>query len=132
MTAPARVIVSGARPTGRQHLGNYHGALQNWLRLQSEYRCFFFVADWHALTTDWAAPGALGDNTVDMVLDPDRDPRDWAIVGTPEQCVETILQYRDGLGLDFMGLSLSTMPKGAQARKDFLQWVSEEVLSKVR
>src|SRR5437870_4907511 len=70
----ARIIVSGARPTGRQHLGNYHGALKNWLRLQGEHRCFFFVADWHALTTDWAAPEALEENTLEMVLD-------WLAVG---------------------------------------------------
>src|SRR5207237_2843102 len=70
----ARIIVSGARPTGRQHLGNYHGALKNWLRLQDEHRCFFFVADWHALTTDWASPEALEENTIEMVLD-------WLAVG---------------------------------------------------
>jgi tryptophanyl-tRNA synthetase len=70
----AQVIVSGARPTGRQHLGNYHGALKNWLRLQEEHRCFFFVADWHALTTDWASPDALEENTIEMVLD-------WLAVG---------------------------------------------------
>jgi len=69
-----RVVVSGARPTGRQHLGNYHGALKNWLRLQDEHRCFFFVADWHALTTDYAAPGAITENTLEMVLD-------WLAVG---------------------------------------------------
>jgi tryptophanyl-tRNA synthetase len=68
------IVVSGARPTGRQHLGNYHGALKNWLRLQDEHRCFFFVADWHALTTDWASPEALEDNTIEMVLD-------WLAVG---------------------------------------------------
>jgi tryptophanyl-tRNA synthetase len=72
-------IVSGARPTGPQHLGNYHGALKNWLRLQDEQRCFFFVADWHALTTDWAAPEALEQNTIEMVLD-------WLSVGlAPEK-----------------------------------------------
>jgi tryptophanyl-tRNA synthetase len=70
----AGVIVSGARPTGRQHLGNYHGALKNWLRLQDAHRCFFFVADWHALTTDWASPAALEENIVEMVLD-------WLAVG---------------------------------------------------
>src|SRR5215813_9428514 len=68
------VIVSGARPTGRQHLGNFHGALKNWLRLQETHRCFFFVADWHALTTDWAEPAALAENTTEMVLD-------WLAVG---------------------------------------------------
>ena len=69
-----RVVVSGARPTGRQHLGNYHGALKNWLRLQGDYRCFFFVADWHALTTDYASPGEIEENTIEMVLD-------WLAVG---------------------------------------------------
>ena len=51
-----QVIVSGARPTGRLHLGNWHGALKNWVRLQHEHECFFFVADWHALTTDLGGP----------------------------------------------------------------------------
>jgi tryptophanyl-tRNA synthetase len=69
-----RVIVSGARPTGRQHLGNYHGALKNWVRLQDGARCFFFVADWHALTTDYANPEDIDANTVEMVLD-------WLAVG---------------------------------------------------
>jgi tryptophanyl-tRNA synthetase len=79
-----RVVVSGARPTGRQHLGNYHGALKNWVRLQNEHRCFFFVADWHALTTDYASPGAVLDNTIEMVLD-------WLAVGLdPARC--TIFQ----------------------------------------
>ena len=74
------VVVSGARPTGRQHLGNYHGALKNWVRLQVEARCFFFVADWHALTTDYAAPADIDSNTIEMVLD-------WLAVGLdPERC----------------------------------------------
>jgi tryptophanyl-tRNA synthetase len=70
----SEIIVSGARPTGRQHLGNYHGALKNWVRLQAAHRCFFFVADWHALTTDWASSEGLEANTVEMVLD-------WLAVG---------------------------------------------------
>jgi tryptophanyl-tRNA synthetase len=57
------------RPTGRLHLGNLHGALDNWVRLQEQYDCFFFVADWHALTTDYATPGQIQQNTWDMVLD---------------------------------------------------------------
>ena len=50
-TTTRQTIVSGFRPTGKLHLGHLHGTLTNWVRLQSEYRCFFFVADWHALTT---------------------------------------------------------------------------------
>ena len=49
-----RRVLSGMRPTGKLHIGHYVGALQNWTRLQNDYDCFFFVADWHALTTDYA------------------------------------------------------------------------------
>ncbi len=62
-------IVSGARPTGRLHLGHLHGALKNWIRLQDNYRCFFFVADWHALTTDYSSPQGIRENTIEMVID---------------------------------------------------------------
>lgn len=57
------------RPTGALHLGHYHGVLKNWVRLQAEYPCLFFVADWHALTTDYEKPGALQDVGADMVID---------------------------------------------------------------
>ena len=63
------IIVSGARPTGRLHLGHLHGALKNWIRLQENYRCYFFVADWHALTTDYATPQGIRQSTVEMVMD---------------------------------------------------------------
>lgn len=63
------VIVSGTRPTGRLHLGHLHGALKNWLRLQDEYECFFFVADWHALTTDYSTPQNIRQNTLETVID---------------------------------------------------------------
>lgn len=62
-------ILSGMRPTGRLHLGNLHGALDNWIQLQSQYECFFFVADWHALTTEYATPEDIRQNTWDMILD---------------------------------------------------------------
>ena len=76
-----RVIVSGARPTGRLHLGNYQGALKNWLRLQASDQCLFFVADWHALTTDYAETETLRENTLEMVLD-------WLALGIdPERSV---------------------------------------------
>ncbi|MCG5529656.1 tryptophan--tRNA ligase [Halorhodospira halochloris] len=57
------------RPTGRLHLGHYHGVLKNWVNLQNEYECFFFVADWHALTTHYETPGVVGDNVWEMVID---------------------------------------------------------------
>ncbi len=62
-------MLSGIRPTGRLHLGNLLGALENWKRLQSEYECFFFIADWHALTTDYADPGEIRQNITEMTID---------------------------------------------------------------
>jgi len=62
-------VLSGMRPTGSLHLGHYHGVLKNWVRLQAEYPCLFFVADWHALTTDYEKPGELQKNCWDMVID---------------------------------------------------------------
>jgi len=62
-------VLSGMRPTGRLHLGHYHGVLKNWLHLQNEYQCLFFVADWHALTTHYDSPQAIEDNARDMVVD---------------------------------------------------------------
>jgi tryptophanyl-tRNA synthetase len=57
------------RPTGRLHLGHYHGVLKNWVELQHEYQCFFFVADWHALTTHYDDPSMVPQSTWDMVID---------------------------------------------------------------
>jgi len=62
-------VLSGMRPTGQLHLGHYHGVLKNWLKLQHEYECFFFVADWHALTTDYDNTIAISDNIIEMVID---------------------------------------------------------------
>lgn len=65
---PERVL-SGMRPTGALHLGHYHGVLKNWVRLQSEYPCLFFVADWHALTTHYDDPSIIESSTHEMVID---------------------------------------------------------------
>ena len=62
-------VLSGMRPTGRLHLGHYHGVLKNWVRLQHEYECFFFVADWHALTTEYEHPQKIEESVWDMVID---------------------------------------------------------------
>lgn len=62
-------VVSGMRPTGALHLGHYHGVLKNWVKLQSEYPCLFFVADWHALTTHYDEIAVIGENTHEMVID---------------------------------------------------------------
>lgn len=76
----ARRVVSGQRPTGRLHLGHYFGTLQNWVRLQDEYECLFFVADWHALTTKYDDVAGITDDTREMVID-------WLAVGLdPKKC----------------------------------------------
>lgn len=64
-----RRVVSGMRPTGRLHLGHYHGVLKNWVRLQHEYECFFCIVDWHALTTDYECSGKISQNVMDMAVD---------------------------------------------------------------
>src|ERR687885_353382 len=74
-------VLSGMRPTGSLHLGHYHGVLKNWIRLQVEYPCLFFVADWHALTTDYEKPEALQKNGWEMVID-------WLAAGVdPRQAI---------------------------------------------
>ena len=73
-------VLSGMRPTGALHLGHYHGALKNWVRLQSEMECFYFVADWHALTTHYESREIIEKNVYEMVVD-------WLAAGLdPEQC----------------------------------------------
>src|SRR5215813_1630581 len=64
-----KVVLSGMRSTGKIHLGNYFGALKNWIELTDRYRCYYFAADWHALTSDYADPSQIAQNTIDMVID---------------------------------------------------------------
>lgn len=82
-----RRVLSGMRPTGRLHLGHYHGVLKNWLRLQHEYDCYFFVADWHALTTDYENPRDIGANTWEMLID-------WLAVGVNPKAAKLFIQSR--------------------------------------
>ena len=73
-------VLSGMRPTGALHLGHYHGALKNWVRLQSEMECYYFVADWHALTTHYESRDVIEKNVYEMVID-------WLAAGLdPKQC----------------------------------------------
>jgi len=67
-------VLSGMRPTGQLHLGHYHGVLKNWIKLQHEYQCYFFVADWHALTTEYDNTSLIAPSVWDMVID-------WLAVG---------------------------------------------------
>ena len=64
-----QVVLSGMRSTGKLHLGNYFGALKNWVGLQDRYRCYYFAADWHALTSDYADPSMIAENTLEIIAD---------------------------------------------------------------
>jgi tryptophanyl-tRNA synthetase len=78
---PVETILSGMRPTGKLHLGNYFGALVNWVALQEKYRCYFMIADWHALTSEYENTASIEPNVWDMLID-------WLASGLdPEKCV---------------------------------------------
>jgi tryptophanyl-tRNA synthetase len=83
----AEKILSGMRPTGRLHLGHYHGVLANWVKLQHQYPCLFFVADWHALTTAYDETGTIAQNTWDMVVD-------WLAAGVDPAQATLFIQSR--------------------------------------
>lgn len=87
ITRPRPRILSGMRPTGRLHIGNFVGALQNWIKLQDDYECYHFVADWHMLTTDYADVGALQENILEMVTD-------WLAAGLDPQKATFFVQSR--------------------------------------
>ena len=78
-------VLSGMRPTGRLHLGHYHGVLKNWVRLQQEFECFFFIADWHALTTHYEESHIIADSVWDMVID-------WLAVGVNPGSAQLFIQ----------------------------------------
>ncbi|WP_026289626.1 tryptophan--tRNA ligase [Thioalkalivibrio sulfidiphilus] len=80
-------VVSGMRPTGRLHLGHYHGVLKNWIELQHAYECLFFVADWHALTTHYEDPRILSESVWDMVVD-------WLAAGVSPGAAKIFIQSR--------------------------------------
>jgi len=80
-------VLSGMRPTGRLHLGHYHGVLKNWVKLQNETPCLFFVADWHALTTDYDAPGKIEASTWEMLID-------WLAAGVDPSQATLFIQSR--------------------------------------
>ncbi len=80
-------VLSGMRPTGSLHLGHYHGVLKNWVRMQNEYECLFFVADWHALTTHYDTPHIIEQNVWDMVVD-------WLAAGVDPARATLFIQSR--------------------------------------
>ncbi len=80
-------VVSGMRATGALHLGHYHGVLKNWIKLQHEYECFFFAADWHALTTHYETPEIIEQSVFDMVID-------WLAAGVDPESADIFIQSR--------------------------------------
>ena len=85
MNPSPQFVLSGLRPTGRVHLGNYFGALRNWVLLQERFRSYFFVADWHALTSDYASPDNIRESTFEAVAD-------WIAAGLDPKTTTIFLQ----------------------------------------
>ena len=86
-TVTRQRVLSGMRPTGLLHLGHYHGVLKNWVTLQHEHECFFFVADWHALTTHYEDPRIIEQSVWDMVID-------WLAAGISPGAAKIFIQSR--------------------------------------
>jgi tryptophanyl-tRNA synthetase len=125
MTEKKRVL-SGMRPTGALHLGHYHGALKNWVRLQSEMECFYFVADWHALTTHYENPDVIEASVYEMVID-------WLATGIdPEQCTlflqSRLPEHAELFTLLAMGTPLSWLER-VPTYKDQQQQLKDKDLS---
>jgi tryptophanyl-tRNA synthetase len=125
MTDQKRVL-SGMRPTGALHLGHYHGALKNWVRLQSEMECFYFVADWHALTTHYENPDVIEASVYEMVID-------WLATGIdPEQCTlflqSRLPEHAELFTLLAMGTPLSWLER-VPTYKDQQQQLKDKDLS---
>ncbi len=102
-------VVSGMRPTGRLHLGHYHGVLKNWVNLQHEYECLFFVADWHALTTHYEEPAVIAENIQDMVID-------WLAAGIDPGSTTLFIQSRVPEHAELSLLLSMIMPLGRLER----------------
>ena len=119
-------VLSGMRATGALHLGHYHGALKNWVRLQSEMECFYFVADWHALTTHYENREVIEKNAYEMVID-------WLAAGLdPEQCTlflqSRLPEHAELFTLLAMGTPISWLER-VPTYKDQQQQLSDKDLS---
>ena len=87
LSVQSQRVVSGMRPTGRLHLGHYHGVLRNWLKLQHEFDCYYFVADWHALTTHYDSVAGISKSSLEMVTD-------WLAAGVNPNAATIFVQSR--------------------------------------
>ena len=119
-------VLSGMRPTGALHIGHYHGALKNWIRLQDEHPCFFFVADWHALTTHYESPEVLAASVWEMLID-------WFAAGVDPQRATVFIQSRVPEHAELFLLGSMATPLGGLERvptsKDQIEKLREKDLS---
>ncbi len=119
-------VLSGMRPTGALHIGHYHGALKNWVRLQDEHPCFFFVADWHALTTHYETPEHIEASVWDMLID-------WFAAGIDPNKATVFIQSRIHEHAELFLLLAMATPLGWLERvptyKDQIEKLKERDLS---
>src|SRR5512144_1800760 len=119
-------VLSGMRPTGALHLGHYHGALKNWVRLQQDYDCFYFVADWHALTTHYEEREVIEKTVYDMVVD-------WLAAGLDPEKSTIFIQSRLPEHAELFTLLAMGTPLGWLERvptyKDQIQHLSDRDLA---
>lgn len=119
-------VVSGMRPTGRLHIGHFHGVLENWVRIQDQLECFFFVADWHSLTTEYADTQAVRDNVREMVLD-------WVAFGLdPEKSVvfrQSLVPHHAELNLILSMITPVSWLERCPTYKEMLENIEQRDLS---
>ncbi len=119
-------IVSGMRPSGRLHIGHYHGVLENWVKMQDSMECFFFVADWHSLTTEYADTSGIAQSIRDMVLD-------WVAFGLdPEKCVifrQSLVPHHSELNLILSMVTPVSWLERNPTYKDMLENIEQRDLT---
>jgi len=121
-----KVVLSGARPTGALHIGNYLGAVQNWVKLQEEYDCYFFIADWHALTTGYEDTSAYKNNIDEVVMDL------YAAGLNPDKCsifLQSALKEHAELHLLFSMITPLSWLERCPTYKDQLSQMDEKNIS---
>jgi len=119
-------VVSGMRPSGRLHIGHYHGVLENWVKMQDSMECFFFVADWHSLTTEYADTSGIAQSIRDMVLD-------WVAFGLdPEKCVifrQSLVPHHSELNLILSMVTPVSWLERNPTYKDMLENIEQRDLT---
>lgn len=119
-------VVSGMRPSGRLHIGHYHGVLENWVKMQESFDCFFFVADWHSLTTEYADTTGIAQSIRDMVLD-------WIAFGLdPKKCIifrQSLVPHHSELNLILSMVTPVSWLERNPTYKDMLENIDQRDLT---